>query len=64
MKWLREVHKLFIDISFQKDENESITWFYTTWSLDNRRRDVDELDFTSYEEAVEAALKYVLENLI
>lgn len=64
MKWLREEHKLFIDISFQKDEDDSVTWFYMTWALDNRRRDVEEVDFTSYEEAVEAALKYVLEKLI
>lgn len=64
MKWLREVHKLFIDISFQKDEDGSVTWFYMTWALDDRKRDTEEVDFTSYEEAVEAALKYVLENLI
>lgn len=35
-----------------------------TWALDDRKRDTEEVDFTSYEEAVEAALKYVLENLI
>ena len=64
MKWLREEHKLFIDISFQKDEDDSVTWFYMTWALDDRKRDVEEVDFASYEEAVEAALKYVLENLI
>lgn len=64
MKWLREKHKLFIDISFQKDEDDLVTWFYMTWALDDRKRDVEEVDFTSYEEAVEAALKYTLENLI
>lgn len=62
MKWLREEHKLFIDISFQKDEDNSVTWFYMTWAFDDRKRDVEEVDFTSYEEAVEAALKYVLEK--
>lgn len=64
MKWLREVHKLFIDISFQKDEDGSVTWFYMTWALDDRKRDVEEVNFPSYEEAVEAALKYCLTNLI
>lgn len=64
MKWLREVHKLFVDISFQKDEDDSVTWFYMTWALDDRKRDAEEVDFTSYEEAVEAAIKYCLTKVI
>ena len=64
MKWLREVHKLFVDISFQKDEDDSVTWFYMTWALDDRKRDAEEVDFASYEEAVEAAIKYCLTKVI
>lgn len=68
MKWLREVHELFVDISFVKDEHqeEKLFWFYAIFELSNNNaahyNNVDE--FTTYEEAVEAALKYSLENLI
>lgn len=64
MKWLREVHKLFVDISFVKDEDR-VFWYYAIFELSNDNEahyNVDE--FTTYEEAVDAALKYSLENLI
>ena len=64
MKWLREKHKLFIDVSFQKDEDGSVTWFYMIWALDYNGREYGKVDFSTFEEAVEAALKYALENLI
>jgi hypothetical protein len=66
MKWLREVHNLFIQIEFDPP----------TFSADIYKMDeVDEYGSTkhipptfanakSYKEAVEAALKYLLENLI
>lgn len=68
IKWLREVHELFVDISFVKDEHqeEKLFWFYAIFELSNNNaahyNNVDE--FTTYEEAVEAALKYCLTNLI
>lgn len=68
MKWLREVHELFVDISFVKDEHqeEKLFWFYAIFELSNNNaahyNNVDE--FTTYEEAVEAALKYCLTELI
>ena len=64
-KWLREVHKLFVDISFVKDEDR-VFWYYAIFELSNDNaahyNNVDE--FATYEEAVEAAIKFSLENLI
>jgi len=63
MKWLREVHNIFIEISVDemlKDEGYQ-------WALYNN--DTKEIKpysgwGDSYEEACEAALNYCLENLI
>lgn len=61
MRWLREVHNIFIDI--RRSLN---TYFYgAIIRIDpsDKFYKITE-QFETYEEAVEAALKYCLENLI
>lgn len=61
MAWLREEHKLFISIGFEDDG------FYNMIQNIENKCFYDSLDgygFSSYDEAVEAALRYTLENLI
>ena len=63
MKWLREVHHIifvFKPSCFSGDE--CTYWTYERWCGDNFDGEV--LSFKTYEEAVEAALKDSLENLI
>ena len=68
MKWLREVHGLFIFITTWKKLTNAVQYYCEIRNLDNP--DFDTLaSFTSnelysYEEACEAAIKYCLENLI
>lgn len=61
MAWLREKN-----ISIEPSALNAYSWAYTIYKLLNNK--VKELyndgGFDSYEEAVEAALKYCLENLI
>lgn len=79
MKWLREVHNIEIAISYGIifDRNTLKQVFKYFWSIVkvnglclefpmNTPGDVcnKEIEANSYEEAVEAAIKYVLENLI
>lgn len=66
LKWLREVHKINIVIGVASDDNNLYSlWKFDIWNGnysiiwgDKREK------FNSYEEAVEAALLYVLKNLI
>ncbi len=62
MAWLREVHKINIEIHYNRfGENYKYLIIYKPEVLD----DIRSLGvYFHYEEAVEAALKYVLENLI
>ena len=62
MKWLREVHKVNIEIHYNRfGENYKYLIIYKPEVLD----DIRSLGvFYSYEETVEAAIKYCLENLI
>jgi len=65
MKWLREIHKIFIDISPTYDEVEKTIHFI--WQIFDSNYDVVgdcEIFYGKYETACEAALKYSLENLI
>ena len=66
MKWLREVHGLFISIS-----NDDLDYNWQIFDIKNRTKDLDPICLTGsyaghrkYEQAVETALKYALENLI
>lgn len=63
MKWLREKHNIIITPQpeyFSCDRCES--WGIDIWAFDNYEKLPG--DFRTYEEAVDAALKYSLENLI
>ena len=66
MKWLREVHSLYIDIvtSFSQD---GICYTFScsnTMDLIQGIKGTSYHEYQSYEEACEAAIKYCLENLI
>jgi hypothetical protein len=65
MKWLREVHNIFIDIAFRFSRNadNDINFSYYVEKYENYYGYGDG-EFNSYEEACEAAIKYCLENLI
>lgn len=70
MKWLREVHNKHCDIGYDID----LGWFFQIIDLKETveydypetkyYHTENEIGFNFYEEAVEAALKYALENLI
>lgn len=61
MKWLREVHGLYITIYHRfshNADNDVCFGFYINVDLESNG------EWFTYEEAVEAALKYALKNLI
>ena len=70
MKWLREVHNLFIQICIIPHTTITIEQKYYFFTIHKDRRTLAfRKDFTSeyyftYEEACEAAIKYCLEHLI
>lgn len=66
MKWLREVRGLFVDISFVIDEHRGrqVCWYYAIFELYNEAHYNNVDEFPTYEDAVEAALKYAIKNLI
>ena len=63
MKWLREKHRLHIDIDPSEGNWNPTVITLEDWSCVVKFGD-NILIQDTYEEAVEAALKYVLENLI
>lgn len=77
MKWLREIHKYHINVfvgSDREDIDDVYTheWYFWSYNISNLQGDViydayekfDVVEYDTYEEACEAAIKYVLENLI
>ena len=62
MAWLREIHNLWCEISW---EGKGL-WFVDVFSLIDEEYIPGSIihEVKSYEEAVEAAIKYCLENLI
>ena len=72
MKWLREVHKISIDICTV--QGKKVSYMFNIWDFSNiydnkyigGTFDLREqlYDFKTYEEAAEAACLYVLKNLI
>ena len=70
MKWLREVHNVFIDISsrFSKNADKDVCLLYSCKKLINTYKSsyeiIEDGEWLNYEEACEAAIKYCLENLI
>lgn len=64
MKWLREKHNLFIWISLRRP-NMGLPYCYELHSISTGEViHIGGFNFGSYEQAVEAALKYCLTNLI
>ena len=65
MKWLREVYNIFIEISTSIDLNGKYHFRYTILDKECKyvRKGYTYFDWT-YEEAIEKALKFSLENLI
>ena len=68
MKWLREAHKIHIQIWILEENGY---WFDIEKILNARYKHkslystgLEDIYFNSYEEACEAAIKYCLENLI
>lgn len=71
MRWLREVHKLFIEIIYGVYNNDGWHIFdiypINDEVLNFKQEDVEEVfneEYPSYEEACEAAIKFCLEKLI
>ena len=70
LKWLREVHHLYVQVMLDSWACGGHTGYYvviqnTTSDFEMMLQDaLDNVFYDSYEDAVEAALKYVLENLI
>ena len=65
IKWLREVHELYIEITPSSKTNEFIV---DSYRIDIVTRFFDTIyvssGYNTYEQACEAAIKYCLENLI
>lgn len=66
MKWLREVHKLDIDVSIEYKNSKKVYYYSILKKTVIRNIDClhSETNCDSYEEACEAAIKYCLKNLI
>ena len=66
MKWLREEHKIdiFIDTDFPIDRMKYTYKIVRIYKDGDKYTDVMGGSFDTYEGAVEAAIKYSLENLI
>ena len=64
MKWLRKVYDIFIKLEFDVDED--IQWHSSLALIKgNKYIHTNELQwYDTYEQAVEAAIKYCLEHLI
>ena len=67
MKWLREEKNTLIviephDYDYINEKSKSFSW--SLWAGDNYYEHIESKDYPSYEEAIEAGLKYCLENLI
>ena len=65
MSWLREVHKIFIEISVSIDFNGKYHYSYFILNRECKyiRKGYADFDW-NYEQACEAAIKYCLENII
>lgn len=62
MAWLREEHNIFIIIEPRSHIAKTSTYMFGMWIKSTYEQHFER--FFSYEEAVEAALKYALKNLI
>lgn len=62
MKWLRERHVIIVIVPAYFNSEQCVSWDIDIWADDNYEHLFD--DYSTYEEAVEVALKYAFENLI
>ena len=65
MKWLREVHNIFIEISVSIDLNGEYHYSYSILNKECKyvRKGYTDFDW-NYKQSCEAAIKYCLKNLI
>ena len=63
MKWLREVYNLFIDTYYDCDFGEGYRFSVHKLPKGTTLESHNE-NYSTYEQACEAAIKYCLENLI
>lgn len=67
MRWLREVHNIFIVIEphmYDYINEKNSSYVASLWQGDNYYENITSKDYPTYEEAVEEAIKYSLKNLI
>ena len=64
MKWLREVHKIAINIGWGEAFEENYQWWCIILNQNSGKILRESEYHKTYEEACEAAIKYCLENLI
>lgn len=67
LKWLREVHNIFIEIRYVPDKfTDEPCYKAMIWNMDTEIGTPlsPNVSYTYFETCVEAALKYTLENLI
>ena len=74
MKWLRETHDIIVVVEphmYDYINSKTSSYVFCLWYGDNyeepysnQHSNIRGMTYNSYEEAVEAALKYCLENLI
>jgi hypothetical protein len=64
MKWLREKHKIHINVRYLDFLEHGEVWDATVVIMSNFNEQVIENTENTYEQALEFALQYVLKNLI
>ena len=64
MRWLREKHKIHINVRYLDFLEDGEVWDATVVIMSNFNEQVIENTESTYEQALEFALQYVLKNLI
>lgn len=67
MAWLREIHNIFIVIepyTYNYVDEKISSYVASLWQGDNCCENITSKNYPTYEETVEAAIKYCLENLL
>ena len=67
MKYLREVHNIFIVIEphvYDSINEKTSSYVASLWQGDNYYENIGSKDYPTHEEACDAVIKYCLENLI
>ena len=60
MAWLREEHRLFVNI----EPLSGIKYTWSIWFMNESKESESSLVYDTYEKACEAAINYCIENLI